>query len=239
MFDSEGKYHWSRIAFGLTLLIVLSLNTSCGGAEVENLTNYESDTLVEYVEIKADVEDEGEAAPPDIPKEIIDKLLPCDGFDFPVGPPNAERYYKFRGFLPEGIEHLGEDWNGIGGGNTDFGDFVYAAADGVVFYSGHYNNGWGTVIRILHNYGTAEAPRYCETLYAHVASSWVKPGLRMKRGDIIGTIGSAEGKYHAHLHLELRKRPGKEIRSGYAGDTLGFTDPTKFIEAHRPESRKP
>lgn len=237
MFQLLNKYYQKRKAIVLAVSLLFVLLSSCGGTEVENLTNYDSDTITEIIETPNTNLESGEAAPPDIPQEILDKLLPCDGFDFPVGPPNAERYYKFRGFLPVGIEHLGEDWNGIGGGNTDFGDFVYAAADGVVFYSGHYNAGWGTVIRILHNYGTAEAPLYCETLYAHVASSWVKPGLRMKRGDIIGTIGSAEGKYHAHLHLELRKRPGKEIRSGYAGDTLGFTDPTKFIEAHRPETR--
>ena len=221
--------------YGLGLILILSMTclSGCGGTEVENITDYVTDTTSSLDEKEAAVG--GEAPPPNIAPEIIEKLLPCDGFDYPVGPPDAARYYKFRGFLPVGIEHLGEDWNGIGGGNTDFGDFVYAAADGVVFYSGHFNNGWGTVIRILHNYGTATEPAYCETLYAHVASSWVKPGLRMKRGDIIGTIGSAEGKYHAHLHLELRKKPGNEIGSGYAGDTLGFTDPTKFIEAHRPQ----
>ncbi len=232
MLDRHETYQGLLSIRIFVVLLAFLFLAACGGTDVENLTDYENDTI--DIVIPEEVSVGGEAPPPNIDSAIIEKLLPCDGFDFPVGPPDAEKYYKFRGFLPKGIEHLGEDWNGIGGGNTDFGDFVYAAADGVVFYSGHYNRGWGTVIRILHNYGTKEAPLYCETLYAHVASSWVKPGLRMKRGDIIGTIGSAEGKYHAHLHLELRKKPGKEIRSGYAGDTLGFTDPTKFIEAHRP-----
>jgi murein DD-endopeptidase MepM/ murein hydrolase activator NlpD len=210
----------------------LSLIIGCNNAQVENLTEYSLDTLAP-ADVRTPALAQGEAPPP-IDTAFLAKLEPCDGFDFPVGPPDAHRYFKARGFLPQGLEHLGEDWNGGRGGNTDFGDYVYAAAGGVVFYADHYNNGWGTVIRILHNYGTAEAPRYAESLYAHVASSWVKPGYVMKRGEIIGTIGSAEGKYHAHLHLEMRLKPGKDIRCGYDGDTIGFVDPTAFIEAHRP-----
>jgi hypothetical protein len=222
---------WSFAAV-CTAIFVL---TSCNDSAVENLTDYSGDTL--QPAIVAQVSWEDEAAPP-IDSAILAKLKPCDGFDYPVGPPNAKRYFKARGFLPIGIEHLGEDWNGQGGGNTDFGDFVYSAADGIVFFSQYVNPGWGNVIRIIHNYGTAEHPRYIETLYAHVSSSLVRPGWPMDRGDKIGTIGNANGKYHAHLHFEMRKKPAKEIRCGYDGDTLGFTDPTPFIEAHRPMQKK-
>lgn len=172
---------------------------------------------------------------PPLDASIMAQLRLGDGFDFPVGPPDAHNYYKFRGFIPQKLEHLGEDWNGTGGGDTDFGDYVYAASDGIVFYAKHFRAGWGTVIRMVHNYGSEAQPRYIETLYAHVASAWVRPGQRMRRGQIIGTIGNAGGIYHAHLHFEMRKRPGRGIKSGYQGDTLGFTDPTQFIEAHRPK----
>jgi murein DD-endopeptidase MepM/ murein hydrolase activator NlpD len=219
------------LAFLLFSLIVPL--TGCNETQVENLTEYGDDSL--SISNKRPESKLVADPPPPIDPALVAKVKPCDGFDFPVGPPNAQRYYKARGFLPQGLEHLGEDWNGGTGGNTDFGNYVYAAADGVVFYADHYNNGWGTVIRILHNYGTLEAPRYVETLYAHVASSWVKPGYKMSRGEPIGTIGNAEGKYHAHLHLEMRLKPGKDIRCGYDGDTLGFVDPTAFIEAHRPK----
>lgn len=215
--------------------LLACLCVACGDASVQNLTDYSGDSteVAEAVPEAWPAED----APP-IDSSLLAKLEPCDGFDFPVGPPDARTYFKARGFLPVGLEHLGEDWNGPGGGNTDFGDFVYACADGVVYYSGTINAGWGTVIRILHNYGTAASPRYIESVYAHVSSSWVRPGYVMKRGEVIGTIGNAEGKYHAHLHFELRRKPGKDIRCGYDGDTLGFTDPTPFIRAHRP-SRQP
>lgn len=227
-FDLKCKVHVS----GWLIVLFLGLGIGCGGSSVDNLTDYSVDTVAQPTVAKV-----GWAAepPPPIDSALLARLKPCDGFDYPVGPPHGDRYHKARGFLPIGLEHLGEDWNGAGGGNSDFGDFVYAAADGVVFFSKNMGAGWGIVVRILHNYGTLEAPRYVESLYAHVSSSWVSVGYTMRRGEEIGTIGNANGKYHAHLHYEMRTRPGKEVGSGYAGDTLGFVDPTAFIESHRPQ----
>jgi hypothetical protein len=212
--------------------ILLLAGTGCGSdTAVTNLTIYGDTTGAnkgDFVLVDPDTF-------PLISAAIMLKVLPADGFDYPVAPPDAKDYYKFRGFLPKNLEHLGEDWNGTGGGNTDMGDYVYAAADGVVFAANDHGGGWGIVIRMIHNYGTTEQPKYIESLYAHVASTWVRPGNRMKRGDVIGTIGNAGGKYHAHLHFEMRKEPGKYIRCGYDGDTLGFVDPTQFILDHRAE----
>jgi murein DD-endopeptidase MepM/ murein hydrolase activator NlpD len=157
-------------------------------------------------------------------------------FQYPVGKPvgknglDTTAYFKARGFL--GAAHLGDDWNRNVGGNRDMGDFVYAAGDGVVFFSGDYGIGWGEVVRMLHNIGTREKPVYIETVYAHLNSAYVRPGNVMKKGDAIGTVGNANGKYHAHLHFETRLDPGKDISAGLNGDTIGFVDPTLFIETH-------
>ena len=40
----------------------------------------------------------------------------ADGFDFPVGKPEAKGYYKARGLRLRPPLHFGEDWNGTGGG---------------------------------------------------------------------------------------------------------------------------
>ena len=74
--------------------------------------------------------------------------LKADGFDFPVGKPNAEGYYVAQDFRSN--NHLGEDWNGKGGGNTDFGDPVYAIADGYVKLAEEFQSGWGNIIRMVH-----------------------------------------------------------------------------------------
>ena len=59
----------------------------------------------------------------------------------PIGKPGGAGYYVNRGYTPNA--HMGEDWNGNGGGNSDLGDPVYATADGVVVYSEDFRRSWG------------------------------------------------------------------------------------------------
>lgn len=161
------------------------------------------------------------------------ELPPADGFDFPVGPPDAKGYYNAQGFTKN--NHLGDDWNGNGGGNSDKGDPVFATADGLVKLAMDYEGGWGKVIRILHNAGTAERPYFVESLYAHLDSMHVEAGAKVKRGQKIGNIGDAGGAYWAHLHFEIRRDTALDLGGGYDPDTTGYLDPTKFVKAHRPK----
>lgn len=227
-------FHQFRLSFGLLLSYALFFSGCQNGPEIIDKTIRGQDTILVEVPVDSTV-----SRTVNIPDDYLNRCPEAEGFDYPVGPPSAKNYYKFRGFIPKNIEHLGEDWNGTGGGNTDFGDYVYAAGDGVVFAAENHHGGWGNVIRMVHNIGTKEKPIYVETLYAHVASMWGRPGNKLKRGDILGTIGTAAGKYHAHLHFELHLIPGKDIKVGYRGDTAGYRDPTLFIENHRPGWRTP
>lgn len=155
-----------------------------------------------------------------------------DGFDFPVGKPDGKGYYNAQPFMKN--THLGDDWNGRGGGNSDLGDPVYASANGYVSESDHLGGGWGNVVRIVHKTKSGKWP-YVETLYAHFQTKTVKKGDFVFRGAPIGTIGNNSGMYWAHLHLELRHRPDRPLGGGYATDTTGYLNPTLYIQQHRPK----
>ena len=151
-----------------------------------------------------------------------------DGFDYPVGAPNARGYYRAQKFGE--VLHLGEDWNGVGGGNSDYGDPVYAIANGTVVSAEDIGLGWGKVVRIIHSVDEKES---VEAVYAHLDEMRVRENDKVKRGQIIGTIGDAGGCYPAHLHFEIRTKVGLPLGGGYSEETDGFHDPTKFIDSHR------
>jgi murein DD-endopeptidase MepM/ murein hydrolase activator NlpD len=159
------------------------------------------------------------------------KSYVSDGFDFPVGPPDARGYYNAQKFGKN--NHLGDDWNGTGGGNSDLGDPIYCIGNGYVTSAYQYGTGWGNVIRVVHY--IKEKDEFVESLYAHCDTMLVKKGDWVKRGEKIATIGNANGAYWAHLHLEIRTTVDMGLGGGYSSETTGFVDPTKFIKANRPK----
>jgi len=160
--------------------------------------------------------------------------LLADGFDYPVGKPEGTGYYKARGFWPNG--HLGEDWNGRKGGNSDLGDPVYTIGHGVVVYSDDYRSGWGNVIIIRHAYREKNGRIYfIDSQYGHLQKRMVGTGQKVKRGEQIGTIGRGpRNMYYAHLHFEIRKNLGIGMhRSKFKRDYTNYHSPTHFLKANR------
>jgi murein DD-endopeptidase MepM/ murein hydrolase activator NlpD len=156
----------------------------------------------------------------------------ADGFDFPVGKPDAQGYYKARGFRTKG--HLGEDWDGVRGGDTDLGDPIYSIGDGIVVFARDCHMGWGNVLIVRHTYREGGEIKNVDALYGHLNTMLVRRGQSIARGQQIATMGTAHGLYDAHLHLEIRKN--LEIgmsRAKFARDFSNYYDPTQFIQAHR------
>jgi|MDTC01.1.fsa_nt_gb hypothetical protein len=171
-------------------------------------------------------------APQVVARDAIRQVL-ADGFDMPVGKPNAKGYYVFRGYIPNG--HLGEDWNGVGGGDTDMGDPIYSVAHGVVVFSDDVRKGWGNCIIVRHAYRDENGKiKYVDSQYGHLLKRYVKLHDRVKRGQQIGTMGSNRGIYAAHLHFEMRKelRLGMN-RSAWPKDNSCYYHPRNFIKARR------
>jgi murein DD-endopeptidase MepM/ murein hydrolase activator NlpD len=85
---------------------------------------------------------------------------------------------------------------------TDFslptGTPVYATGDGEVVYTKTKFSGYGKHIKIKHGFGYL-------TLYAHLSEFLVKPGQKVKRGQVIGYSGNTGGSTAPHLHYEVIK----------------------------------
>ncbi|MDB4537875.1 M23 family metallopeptidase [Akkermansiaceae bacterium] len=160
----------------------------------------------------------------------------ADGFDYPVGIPNGEGYYKARGLRLTSPVHFGEDWNGKGGGDTDLNDPIYSCGDGVVTFAADVRVGWGRVILIRHAYrdpGTGKV-KFVDSQYGHLRSILVKKGDLVKRGQKIGTMGNNRGMYAAHLHFEIRHNINIGMQRESVAKSLGnWADPTAFIKKYR------
>lgn len=157
----------------------------------------------------------------------------ADGFDFPVGAPEARGYYDAQPFGGDSA-HLGSDWNGVRGGDSDRGDPVLAIADGRVVDATDHEGGWGNVVRVVHRVREADGSEHVvESLYAHLERVDVRLGEFVARGQPLGTIGTADGVYVAHLHLEIRETPGRPLGRGYGPPDVQV-DPTTFICSRRP-----
>ncbi|MEN8120322.1 MAG: M23 family metallopeptidase [Bacteroidota bacterium] len=76
------------------------------------------------------------------------------------------------------------------------GTEIHAAGDGVVVRA-DYAGGYGNCVRINHSYGYL-------TLYGHMSKMNVRPGQKVKRGDVIGYVGSTGLSTSPHLHYEVR-----------------------------------
>ena len=155
----------------------------------------------------------------------------ADGFDQPVGKPDAEGYYTSRGFLSY---HPGEDWNGLKGGNSDLGDPVYAIGNGYVTFARDAHMGWGNVVLIRHIFLENGQLQTIDSMYAHMDRVLVREGQQITRGQQVGTIGTNHGMYPAHLHFEIRKNLAIGInRSAFKCDLTNYCRPGEFIAAHR------
>jgi murein DD-endopeptidase MepM/ murein hydrolase activator NlpD len=75
---------------------------------------------------------------------------------------------------------------------------IYATGDGVVYKADASLSGYGNHIEINHGYGY-------KTLYAHLSKYKCRQGQRVKRGDIIGYVGSTGRSQAPHLHYEVLK----------------------------------
>ena len=105
----------------------------------------------------------------------------------------SDRYgYRIDPFTKERSFHPGIDIT------APKGTKVVATADGLVVYAGRKLN-YGKVVTVEHKFGMS-------TRYGHLDRFNVKSGQRVKKGDIIGYVGTTGRTTGSHLHYEVRLR---------------------------------
>lgn len=82
--------------------------------------------------------------------------------------------------------------------SAKIGTPIYATGDGVVARADNTASGFGNHIVIQHGFGY-------ETLYGHLSKYNCRAGQRVKRGDVIGFVGSTGRSEGPHLHYEVHK----------------------------------
>jgi murein DD-endopeptidase MepM/ murein hydrolase activator NlpD len=115
----------------------------------------------------------------------------ASGFGFRIDP-----IYKTR------KSHMGLDFA------APSGTPIYATADGIVKFSGFSTSGYGNHVIINHGFGY-------ETLYGHMVRVGATQGQQVKRGQVIGYVGSTGKSTGPHLHYEVHK-------SGVQLDPINF-----------------
>lgn len=85
---------------------------------------------------------------------------------------------------------------------ANYGEPIYATASGYVEHAGWYY-GYGKYVRLNHDYGY-------ESCYGHMSSIAVSSGTYVKKGQVIGYVGSTGYSTGPHLHFEV-KRYGEDI----------------------------
>jgi murein DD-endopeptidase MepM/ murein hydrolase activator NlpD len=98
----------------------------------------------------------------------------------------TDPYYKVPKF------HEGVDFS------APPGTEIYATGDGIILESNRSKSGYGNQIVIDHGFGY-------KTMYAHLQSFKVRAGEHVKRGQVIGTVGSTGKSTSPHLHYEVWK----------------------------------
>ena len=141
----------------------------------------QSKSLDEIAKLAKDKEKLLEAIPAIQPVKNEDLKMMASGFGYRTDP-----FTKVRKF------HAGMDFS------SRTGTLVYATGDGVVEKADNTASGYGNHIVIRHGYGY-------QTLYGHLSKYKVRAGQKVKRGDVIGYVGSTGRSEAPHLHYEVHR----------------------------------
>ncbi|MBM6838168.1 peptidoglycan DD-metalloendopeptidase family protein, partial [Clostridium saudiense] len=77
----------------------------------------------------------------------------------------------------------------------NLGEDIIASFDGKVIFAGYNDGGYGNLVIVQHSDDM-------KTYYAHLSEIYVSPNQEVKKGEIIGAVGSTGYSTGPHLHFE-------------------------------------
>ncbi|MCQ2297782.1 MAG: M23 family metallopeptidase [Bacteroidales bacterium] len=135
--------------------------------------------------------------------------------------------YRYHPILKTRRMHTGVDLT------AKKGTPIYATGDGVVEVAGKGlsdYSGYGVVCVINHGYGY-------KTLYGHMTDVKVRRGQKVKRGELVGTVGSTGLSQAPHLHYEVIMNGKKVDPVRYFFNGLTPTEYEEILELARQENQ--
>jgi murein DD-endopeptidase MepM/ murein hydrolase activator NlpD len=103
------------------------------------------------------------------------------------------------------------------------GTKIYATGDGTIERADDLAQGYGNHVVINHGFGY-------KTLYGHMSKMLVRPGQKVKRGELIGLVGSTGRSTGPHVHYEVIKNGEKVNPVNYFYNDLTPAEYQKMIE---------
>jgi len=128
---------------------------------------------------------------------INQNFLACKPSINPISPADPTWLTSSYGFRKDPFTHRRTAHHGIDiAGRT--GTDIHATGDGTVVLARMARYGYGREVKVDHGYGYV-------TIYGHLEDILVKKGQKVKRGEVIGTLGNTGRSTGPHLHYEVRK----------------------------------
>ena len=169
----------------------------------EDLMGYKNSNMVAYVAMKLDTIASQlyyQSVSYDKVFEMARKkseMLSCIPAIIPIKESDIKQISSYFGYRTDPIYKVTKYHSGM-----DFaaspGTEIYASGDGEVVKVESNYWGYGNVITIDHGYGY-------KTRYAHLKKFAVKKGQKVKRGQLVGYVGSSGKATGPHLHYEVLK----------------------------------
>ncbi len=166
----------------------------------------QSKSFDEMIQLAKRKEDMLKSVPAILPIANEDLTRTASGYGLRVHP-----IYKIIKF------HSGMDFTAPAG--TD----VYATGDGVIASVQSSQRGLGKNIIIDHGFGYM-------SIYAHLSNFNVRPGQKVRRGDVIGYVGNTGTSVANHLHYEIKLNGRNVDPVNYYFEDLSPSEYERMIE---------